>query len=238
MSTGHRCFAAARAHLPRCRGTAGRELRVPRRHDHRRRWFGATLIRSGPMTAARRGDLRRFLATVARYDDFLVFCYGSYEKTFLTRMRKLTKKKKEADRVLKSLVNTLSLVYTHFYFPTYSNGLKDCGRCLGCSWTDPGASGVQSIAWRIALAGNERKALERQTYGVQSRRLRSSEESNGIHLHRHGRNRSCGGITAGRRRRPYHRPRAGNRQIGTRSQEGAHPFLSFRFRAHHQLWPL
>ena len=91
----------------------------------------------------------RFLAAVARYDDFLVFCYGGYEKAFLTRMRKLAKKKKEVDRVLKSLVNTLSLVYTHFYFPTYSNGLKDVGQCLGCSWTDPGASGVQSIAWRM-----------------------------------------------------------------------------------------
>jgi predicted RecB family nuclease len=42
----------------------------------------------------------KFLAVVARYDDFLVFCYGGYEKAFLTRMRKRTKKKKEVDRVL------------------------------------------------------------------------------------------------------------------------------------------
>ena len=52
------------------------------------------------------------------------------------------------DRVLKALVNTLSLIYSHVYFPTYSNGLKDVGACLGCSWTEPDASGVQSLVWR------------------------------------------------------------------------------------------
>jgi predicted RecB family nuclease len=90
----------------------------------------------------------QFLDVVARYDDVLVFCYGSYEKAFLKRMRKRAKRKKEVDRVLKVLINTLSLVYTHLYFPVYSNGLKDVGECLGCAWNDPGASGVQSIVWR------------------------------------------------------------------------------------------
>jgi hypothetical protein len=38
-------------------------------------------------------------------------------------MRKRAKSKKApVDRVLNSLVNVLSLVYAHFYFPTYSNG--------------------------------------------------------------------------------------------------------------------
>ena len=114
---------------------------------------------------------------MARYDNFLVFCYGGYERHFLTRMRKLTKKKKEVDRVLKSLVNTLSLVYTHFYFPTYSNGLKDVGECLGCSWTDPGASGVQSIAWRMRWqATHERQRSSStilQSTSAQSVALRS-----------------------------------------------------------------
>src|SRR6185295_6131966 len=42
-----------------------------------------------------------------------------------------------------------SLVYAHFYFPTYSNGLKDVGACLGCTWSEPDASGTQSIDWRM-----------------------------------------------------------------------------------------
>src|SRR5262249_50587690 len=67
----------------------------------------------------------------------------------LKRMRKGVKHKKRVDRVLKSLVNVLSLVYAHFYFPTYSNGLKEVGACLGCSWSDPDASGLQSIVWRM-----------------------------------------------------------------------------------------
>src|SRR5262249_10287099 len=30
----------------------------------------------------------------------------------------------------------------------YSNGLKDVAGCLGCSWSEADASGLQSIAWR------------------------------------------------------------------------------------------
>jgi predicted RecB family nuclease len=90
----------------------------------------------------------QFLAEVSRYDDFLVFCYGSYERTSLKRMRKLARRKKPVDRVLDRLVNVLSVVYAHLYFPCYSNGLKDVAGCLGCKWTEPDASGVQSLVWR------------------------------------------------------------------------------------------
>src|SRR5262249_28065648 len=52
------------------------------------------------------------------------------------------------DRVLGSLVNVLSPVYNHLYFPCHSNGLKDVGGLLGCTWGDPEASGLQSLVWR------------------------------------------------------------------------------------------
>jgi predicted RecB family nuclease len=65
------------------------------------------------------------------------------------RMKKRAKRKAPVDRVLKALVNTLSLVYSHVHFPTYSNGLKDVGACLGCSWSEPDASGIQSLVWRM-----------------------------------------------------------------------------------------
>jgi predicted RecB family nuclease len=91
----------------------------------------------------------QFLAIVSRHDDCLVFAYGGYERAFLKRMRKRAKKKGPVDRVLKSLVNVLSLIYAHVYFPTCSNGLKEVGACLGCSWSDPNASGTQSIVWRL-----------------------------------------------------------------------------------------
>jgi predicted RecB family nuclease len=91
----------------------------------------------------------QFLTVVSRYEDYVIFCYGGYERAFLKRMRTKAKSKKVVDRVLNSLVNVLSLVYAHFYFPTYSNGLKEVGACLGCSWSDRDASGIQSIVWRV-----------------------------------------------------------------------------------------
>jgi predicted RecB family nuclease len=90
----------------------------------------------------------RFLDEVARHDDFLVFCYGGYERAFLRRMRKTTRRKKLVDRALGALVNVLALVYAHVYFPCYSNGLKDVAACLGCAWSEPDASGALSLVWR------------------------------------------------------------------------------------------
>ncbi len=41
----------------------------------------------------------RFLAEVCRYEHFVVFCYGGYERTFLKRMRKTASRKEQVDRV-------------------------------------------------------------------------------------------------------------------------------------------
>jgi predicted RecB family nuclease len=91
---------------------------------------------------------QRFLDEVTRHEDFTVFCYGGYERTFIKRMRKSANRKKQVDRVLERLVNVLSLVHAHLYFPCHSNGLKDVASCLGFSWNDPDASGLQSLVWR------------------------------------------------------------------------------------------
>jgi hypothetical protein len=42
----------------------------------------------------------------------------------------------------------LSVIHASVYFPTLSNGLKDIGRYLGCTWTGEEASGLQSLVWR------------------------------------------------------------------------------------------
>jgi predicted RecB family nuclease len=91
---------------------------------------------------------QQFLDEVTRHDGFAVFSYGNYERAFLKRMRAMARDPNQVDRVLDSLVNVLSLVHAHGYFPCYSNGLKDVARCLGFSWTDPEASGLLSIVWR------------------------------------------------------------------------------------------
>jgi hypothetical protein len=52
------------------------------------------------------------------------------------------------ERLFSRLVNVLSVIYAHVYFPTYSNGLKDIGKLLGFHWTEADASDIQSIVWR------------------------------------------------------------------------------------------
>ncbi len=102
----------------------------------------------------------QFVAEVTRHEDFLVFCYGDYERAFLKRMRNKTKRKRLVDRILDALVNVLSVIYPHIYFPTYSNSLKEIGRYIGCAWSAADASGLQSIVWRAqweAGAGEEWK---------------------------------------------------------------------------------
>jgi predicted RecB family nuclease len=54
------------------------------------------------------------------------------------------------DRIRSKSCNVLGVVYSHFYFPTHSNSLKDIGKLLGVGWSDTNASGIQSLAWRLA----------------------------------------------------------------------------------------
>src|SRR5260370_23352183 len=63
-------------------------------------------------------------------------------------MRRNSKRKKFVDTIVDGLVNVLGVIYTHFYFPSYTNGLKEIGRVLGCSWSDERSSGLQSVVWR------------------------------------------------------------------------------------------
>jgi hypothetical protein len=40
------------------------------------------------------------------------------------------------------------VLYSHIYFPTYTNGLKDIGTYLGCTWSEQDVTGITSIVWR------------------------------------------------------------------------------------------
>jgi hypothetical protein len=79
------------------------------------------------------------------FPDAPVYHYGSFEKkAFTTLAKRHGRGSKLADR----LVNVASFVYGRVYFPVRSNGLKSLGRLLGAEWTDPKASGLQSLVWR------------------------------------------------------------------------------------------
>jgi predicted RecB family nuclease len=100
--------------------------------------------------AEERSVFKQFLDVVARYPNSTLFYYGSYERAFLRRMRKVAPGKKLVDRVLANSCNVVSVIHAGIYFPTYSNGLKDVGAYLGCTWSEDNASGAQSVAWRRA----------------------------------------------------------------------------------------
>jgi predicted RecB family nuclease len=90
----------------------------------------------------------RLLDIIERYDTPRIYCYGNYEKSFIERMRRQVRRKRRIDAVLAALTNVLTVIYPYFYFPTYSNGLKEVAGCLGCRWTEPDASGIESVVWR------------------------------------------------------------------------------------------
>ena len=79
------------------------------------------------------------------FPDAPVYHYGNYEKkAFAT----LAKRHGRGSDLAGRLVNVASSVYGKVYFPVRSNGLKQLGRFLGATWTDPQASGLQSLVWR------------------------------------------------------------------------------------------
>jgi predicted RecB family nuclease len=119
--------------------------------------------------ADQRSIFKQFLDTVARHAGFTLFYYGSYERAFLRRMRKEAGKKQLVDRVLANSCNVVSVIHASIYFPTYSNGLKDVGAYLGCTWSEGNASGAQSVAWRRAWESGGGDAIRQKllTYNAE-----------------------------------------------------------------------
>src|SRR5438093_13155569 len=64
------------------------------------------------------------------------------------------------DRICARSCNVLAAIYSHIYFPTRYNGLKDVATFLGATWTAANASGIQSMAWRLAWETNRDETLK------------------------------------------------------------------------------
>lgn len=91
-----------------------------------------------------------FIDLISAMHNYRIFHYGTYEKLALRKMKlKLPENlHQRIDEILDHSINLLSLVHSHFYFPTYSNGLKDIGSFLGYEWFNPEISGLSTIIWR------------------------------------------------------------------------------------------
>lgn len=93
-----------------------------------------------------------FLDILARVQNPVLIHYGSYETTFLKRMRDrygLPLAETVVASAVKAPVNLLSVIFAEVYFPTFSNGLKDIGHFLGVQWNGPVVSGLQSVTCRL-----------------------------------------------------------------------------------------
>jgi predicted RecB family nuclease len=92
-----------------------------------------------------------FLDILSGVDRPVLIHYGSFEATFLKKMCDRyggPPEDSNAAKAIVSSINLLSVIFAQVYFPAYSNSLKEIARFLGFEWTDPSASGLQSIVWR------------------------------------------------------------------------------------------
>jgi predicted RecB family nuclease len=105
---------------------------------------------------------RQMLEIVSRHEDYALFHFGSYETSFLKRMKKALGRNPDVTNLLSRTINLLSVLHTHIYFPLHSSGLKEIGRYLGFEWTDPNASGLKSICLRNKWEKEHDAALRRE----------------------------------------------------------------------------
>jgi predicted RecB family nuclease len=91
---------------------------------------------------------QQMLEIISRYEDFRLIHFGSYEAAFFRRMKKTFTGHPTLTKLTERSINILPTIYSHIYFPLHSNGLKAIGSYLGCTWSDPDASGLKSIILR------------------------------------------------------------------------------------------
>jgi predicted RecB family nuclease len=92
-----------------------------------------------------------FLEVLSGLENPVLIHYGSYEMTFLKQMCKRYGKpatNSVAAKAVASPLNLLSVIFSSIYFPSYSNGLKDCSKLVGFEWSAPNASGTLAVVWR------------------------------------------------------------------------------------------
>lgn len=95
---------------------------------------------------------REFLNLMSSLENPVLLHYGSFETTFLKVMQSRHGGSLDngfsIPRLAADAINVLSIVYTHIYFPTYTNGLKDVARHLGFMWSTDNPSGLKSLLLR------------------------------------------------------------------------------------------
>ena len=103
-------------------------------------------------TVADEGKIwREFLAILETVEKPVLIHYGSYETSFSKQMAErhgAPQTQSVAANSIATAINLVSVMFAKIYFPTYSNSLKEVARHVNFAWSEPGASGTGSIAWR------------------------------------------------------------------------------------------
>ena len=104
----------------------------------------------------------KLLDHLSQFPDYRLLHFGSYEGVALRRMkgRMAEPYRQQIEDVLKHAVNILGIISPCVYFPTRSNSLKEIGRFLGCQWSDPFSSGVQTLVWRARWLDSQEPSLK------------------------------------------------------------------------------
>jgi len=91
-----------------------------------------------------------FVESMRQHEDYLLFHYGSYDGSVLRHIRsRLPPEYHSAiQQIQERAVNLLPMIYSHVYFPVWSNSLKEIAKYLHFKWTAGEVDGRQSIVWR------------------------------------------------------------------------------------------
>jgi predicted RecB family nuclease len=94
------------------------------------------------------------LRTLKAIGNAQIVSYGAYEARFLRKMKERYISAPDdvefVDQLIETSVNLLGHIYGKFYFPTFSNSLKEIGQYLEFEWTWPRASGAAATLLRRA----------------------------------------------------------------------------------------
>lgn len=100
-----------------------------------------------------------FLDHLKKYDNYLLYHFGDYERV---RLRHLVEKHKRGKRILDKLVNLHMIVRDHIAFPTYGHGLKEIAKYLGFKWRQKEVTAMESVAlYYDFLETGEKKKLQK-----------------------------------------------------------------------------
>ena len=103
------------------------------------------------------------LRTIGELDTPRLIHYGAYETQFLKRMRARYPEvgsASEIDELISSAQNLVSVIYSHIYFPTYTNGLKEVATFFGYRWSTDSPSGLSALGWRLQWEASHESGLK------------------------------------------------------------------------------